>query len=119
MLKNSKTKANQKRKEGNAMEKKRIGIIGGGISGTCLGYHLSLYDNAEVVVFEKDTIGGASTAKSAGTVCLFDDSLTEHGTIMIQIGNHRAQIDYTDSSLTLRWKQKKKALRDLTRPAPW
>ena len=75
MLKNSKTKANQKRKEGNAMEKKRIGIIGGGISGTCLGYHLSLYDNAEVVVFEKDTIGGASTAKSAGTVCLFDDSL--------------------------------------------
>jgi len=57
------------------MEKKRIGIIGGGISGTCLGYHLSLYDNAEVVVFEKDTIGGASTAKSAGTVCLFDDSL--------------------------------------------
>ena len=37
-------------------------------------YHLSLYDNAEVV-FEKDTIGGASTAKSAGTVCLFDDSL--------------------------------------------
>ena len=57
------------------MEKKRIGIIGGGISGTCLGYHLSLYDNAEVIVFEKDTIGGASTAKSAGTVCLFDDSL--------------------------------------------
>ena len=57
------------------MEKKRIGIIGGGISGTCLGYHLSLYDNAEVTVFEKNTIGGASTAKSAGTVCLFDDSL--------------------------------------------
>ena len=57
------------------MEKKRIGIIGGGISGTCLGYHLSLYDNAEITVFEKNTIGGASTAKSAGTVCLFDDSL--------------------------------------------
>ena len=57
------------------MTKKRIGIIGGGISGTALGYHLSLYDNAEIVIFEKDTIGGASTAKSAGTVCLFDDSL--------------------------------------------
>ena len=28
-----------------------------------------------MTVFEKDTIGGASTAKSAGTVCLFDDSL--------------------------------------------
>ena len=58
------------------MAKKKIGIIGGGISGTALGYHLSLYDGeAEVIVFEKDTIGGASTAKSAGTVCLFDDSL--------------------------------------------
>lgn len=55
--------------------KKKIAIIGGGISGTCLAYNLSLYDNAEITVFEKDTIGGASTAKSAGRVCLFDDSL--------------------------------------------
>ena len=57
------------------MKKIRIGIIGGGISGTALGYHLSLYDNAEVTLFEKNSIGCASTAKSAGTVCLFDDSL--------------------------------------------
>ena len=58
------------------MAKKKIGIIGGGISGTALGYQLSLYDGeAEITVFEKDTIGGASTAKSAGTVCLFDDSI--------------------------------------------
>lgn len=57
------------------MKQVRVGIIGGGISGTALGYHLSLYDNASVTLFEKDSIGGASTAKSAGTVCLFDDSL--------------------------------------------
>ncbi len=57
------------------MDKIRIGLIGGGISGTALGYHLSLYDNAEVTLFEKNTIGCGSTAKSAGTVCLFDDSL--------------------------------------------
>lgn len=57
------------------MKKVKIGIIGGGISGTALGYHLSLYEEADVTVFEKATIGGASTAKSAGTVCLFDDSL--------------------------------------------
>lgn len=57
------------------MKKIRIGIIGGGISGTALGYHLSLYDNAEITLFEKNTIGCGSTAKSAGTVCLFDDSL--------------------------------------------
>ncbi|MDR1979705.1 MAG: FAD-binding oxidoreductase [Synergistaceae bacterium] len=57
------------------MGKIRVGIIGGGISGTALGYHLSLYDNAEIVLFEKNAIGCGTTAKSAGTVCLFDDSL--------------------------------------------
>ena len=57
------------------MKKKKIGIIGGGISGTALGYHLSLYEEAEVTLFEKDRIGCGTTAKSAGTVCLFDDSL--------------------------------------------
>lgn len=55
---------------------KKIGIIGGGIAGTALGYNLSLYgDEAEIHVFEKDRIGCGTTAKSAGTVCLFDDSL--------------------------------------------
>jgi glycine/D-amino acid oxidase-like deaminating enzyme len=57
------------------MKKLRVGIIGGGISGTALGYHLSLYGNAEVVLFEKNAIGCGTTSKSAGTVCLFDDSL--------------------------------------------
>ena len=32
------------------MDKKRVGIIGGGISGTALGYYLSLYDAAAIVV---------------------------------------------------------------------
>ena len=55
---------------------KKIGIIGGGISGAALGYYLSLYSGeAEVTIFEKDRIGCGTTAKSAGTVCLFDDSL--------------------------------------------
>ncbi|MDR1376877.1 MAG: FAD-binding oxidoreductase [Synergistaceae bacterium] len=57
------------------MKKLRVGIIGGGISGTALGYHLSLYGNAEAVLFEKNSIGCGTTSKSAGTVCLFDDSL--------------------------------------------
>jgi sarcosine oxidase, subunit beta len=58
------------------MEKKRVGIIGGGIVGAALGYHLSLHPNIEVSLFEKDSIGSGTTAKSAGTVCLFDDSIS-------------------------------------------
>lgn len=57
------------------MYKKKIGIIGGGISGAALAYNLSLYEEAQVTLFEKDRIGSGTTAKSAGTVCLFDDSL--------------------------------------------
>ena len=57
------------------MEKKRVGIIGGGIVGTALGYNLSLHPNIEVSLFEKDQIGSGTTAKSAATVCLFDDSI--------------------------------------------
>jgi glycine/D-amino acid oxidase-like deaminating enzyme len=44
--------------------------------GTALGYNLSLYDQIDVTVFEKSQIGSGTTAKSAGTVCLFDDSLS-------------------------------------------
>ncbi len=58
------------------MAKKQVGIIGGGIVGTALGYNLSLYDNVEVTLFEKSQIGSGTTAKTAGTVCLFDDSLS-------------------------------------------
>jgi len=58
------------------MAKKKVGIIGGGIVGTALGYNLSLYDHIDVTVFEKSQIGSGTTAKSAGTVCLFDDSLS-------------------------------------------
>ena len=58
------------------MKIRKIGIIGGGVAGTALGYYLSLYENAEITIFEKDRIGCGSTAKSAGTVCLFDDSLS-------------------------------------------
>jgi sarcosine oxidase subunit beta len=57
------------------MAKKKVGVIGGGIVGTAVGYNLSLYDHLDVVLFEKDQIGSGTTAKSAGTVCLFDDSV--------------------------------------------
>ena len=55
--------------------KKRIGILGGGVIGTSVAYHLSQYPDAEVTLFEKNTIGSGTTAKSAGTHCLIDDSV--------------------------------------------
>lgn len=55
--------------------KKRIGIVGGGVIGTSIAFRLSEYPDAEVVLFEKNTIGSGTTAKSAGTHCLIDDSL--------------------------------------------
>lgn len=54
---------------------KRIGIIGAGIIGTSIAYHLSQNEDVEVRVFEKNQIGSGTTAKSAGTLCLLDDSL--------------------------------------------
>ncbi len=56
------------------MEKK-VGIVGGGVIGTALAYFLSKYQDVKVTVFEKNTIGSGTTAKSAGTHCLIDDSL--------------------------------------------
>jgi glycine/D-amino acid oxidase-like deaminating enzyme len=55
--------------------KKRIGIVGGGVIGTSVAHFLSQYPEAEIVLFEKNTIGSGTTAKSAGTHCLIDDSL--------------------------------------------
>src|SRR5512143_930553 len=55
---------------------KKIGIIGGGIIGTSIAYFLSQYEGADVTVFEKNTIGSGTTAKSAATFCLIDDSVS-------------------------------------------
>ncbi|HEY3344163.1 MAG TPA: FAD-dependent oxidoreductase [Anaerolineaceae bacterium] len=56
--------------------KKRIGIIGGGIIGTATAYFLSQYEDAEITLFEKNSIGSGTTAKSAATFCLIDDSVS-------------------------------------------
>ena len=57
------------------MAKKKVGIMGGGILGTCIAHFLSKYPEAEVTLFEKNTIGSGTTAKSAATHSLIDDSV--------------------------------------------
>ncbi len=56
--------------------KKKIGIIGGGVIGVSIAHFLTQYPEAEVTLFEKNTIGSGTTAKSAGTHCLIDDSVS-------------------------------------------
>jgi sarcosine oxidase, subunit beta len=55
--------------------RRRVGIIGGGIIGASTAYFLSQDPLVELVVFEKNSLGSGTTAKSAGTFCLIDDSL--------------------------------------------
>jgi glycine/D-amino acid oxidase-like deaminating enzyme len=54
---------------------KKIGIIGGGVIGASIASFLSTYPGADVTLFEKNSIGSGTTAKSAGTHCLIDDSV--------------------------------------------
>jgi len=56
---------------------RKVGIIGGGIVGTSIAFHLSQYKGVDVTLFEKSQIGSGTTAKTAGTLCLMDDSLPE------------------------------------------
>jgi sarcosine oxidase subunit beta len=46
----------------------RVGVIGGGVYGTAIAYFLKRFDVEDVILFEKDAIGGLSTSKSAGIV---------------------------------------------------
>lgn len=47
----------------------RIGIIGGGVYGTALAYFLEKIGSSnEILLFEKNSLGSASTGKSAGVV---------------------------------------------------
>ena len=54
---------------------RKIGVIGGGVLGTSIASFLTQYPDVEVSVFEKNSIGSGTTAKSAGTHCLIDDSV--------------------------------------------
>lgn len=55
----------------------KIGIIGAGVIGSAIAYFLSQNKDVKVTVFEKNTIGSGTTAKSAGTHCLIDDSVSD------------------------------------------
>lgn len=45
-------------------------IIGGGVIGASIAYHLAQHGQTEVVVLERDTLGSGSTSKNAGGIRL-------------------------------------------------
>jgi sarcosine oxidase subunit beta len=49
-----------------------IAVIGGGIIGTSIAYELARQGAGRVVLFDKRGMGGATTAGSAGVICLHD-----------------------------------------------
>jgi hypothetical protein len=57
------------------MEKKRVGIIGRWDCRYSVGIQPELTSEYWSQLFEKDQIGSGTTAKSAATVCLLDDSI--------------------------------------------
>lgn len=54
---------------------RKIAVVGGGIVGSSIAYFLAKYPEADVKLFEKAAIGSGTTAKSAATMCLIDDSV--------------------------------------------
>jgi sarcosine oxidase subunit beta len=52
-----------------------VGIIGGGIMGTSIAFHLAEAGVRDIVVIERDTLGSGSSAKPLGAVrATFSDS---------------------------------------------
>jgi glycine/D-amino acid oxidase-like deaminating enzyme len=45
-------------------EKNKIIIVGGGIIGVCLSYYLSLHDENEIILIEKNKISCAASGKA-------------------------------------------------------
>lgn len=43
-------------------------VIGGGIVGVSIAYHLSKHENSKTVLLEKNAIGSGATSMSAGTI---------------------------------------------------
>ncbi len=52
------------------MERAEVAIVGGGILGASVAYHLAVKGVRDVVVLERDTLGSGSTSRNAGGIRL-------------------------------------------------
>jgi glycine cleavage system aminomethyltransferase T/glycine/D-amino acid oxidase-like deaminating enzyme len=58
------------------VDRARIVIIGGGITGCCVAYHLALAGERDVMLVEKAQLTAGSTCQAAGLVTAFNPSAT-------------------------------------------
>jgi 4-methylaminobutanoate oxidase (formaldehyde-forming) len=58
------------------VDRARIVIIGGGITGCCVAYHLALAGERDVLLVEKAQLTAGSTCQAAGLVTAFNPSAT-------------------------------------------
>ena len=56
------------------MERARVVVIGGGITGTSVAYHLARAGRRDVLLLEKGELTSGSTCQAAGLVTQFNPS---------------------------------------------
>ena len=97
-------------------EQARVVVIGGGITGVSVAYHLALAGETDVLLLEKSQLTGGATAHAAGLVTAFNPSATMMGFRRYSIGLYE-RLGGFERSGSLRLASSQDQLRELQRTA--
>lgn len=97
-------------------EQARVVVIGGGITGVSVAYHLALAGESDVLLLEKSQLTGGATAHAAGLVTAFNTSATMMSFRRYSIGLYE-QLGAFERSGSLRIASSPNQLRELQRAA--
>ena len=98
------------------VDQARIVVIGGGITGVSVAYHLALAGETDVLLVEKSQLTGGATAHAAGLVTAFNPSATMMGFRRYSIAFYE-QLGVFERSGSLRLASSPDQLRELQRTA--